>query len=394
MNLNRAKLIPIEKFFDIAIRLPSYQKKPLFSYLCNFYEINPRKQLERRALERLYYQIETEFTQEVGSELGNFLTALLLRQANPKSYITPEELIWRIVKIYEPLLKFYVPILTLFINSVIKQSKHTGINKVYLLARDALPFLPVALARQNKYSPRIHFFPLEVNRRLLGIVDEIAEVSQQDELDSWRNKSREQKEKRIVDRFLHQQFKGRTVGCIDVGYYGTLVRALKGQFNLRPIPYFFMFASANPLIWGFLNRIFDYGNLVSKRIPHDFMWILGDSIEALPKPYHHSSFVKEGKHITLSAYPTCWLSGIVAYLLYYQIYRLARNITTQVIDPWKSIHAIFKLYQRFNDKTQQWTFPILPKPIPEWSQSQDFMQKFYTEFGAVPVQPQPNLLIS
>jgi len=391
----KTKLIPVQKFLEITCHLPHYKStRCLLRDVFKFYGVDPTGRLDHNTLKKLYRKVKTEFAYEVGSGLATFLLNLISKQADGQQYLTAEKLIHRIVQIYTPLIKLYTPILVSFIDSVARESLRAGVSKVYLLARDALPLLPVALARQGRYRGQIQFFPLEVNRRLLGIVDEIADVLQQGKLEAWRRETRTEKEKRIVDKFLSQQFRGKLVACVDIGYYGTIPWILKGKYNIRPMPLFFMFASANPLIWGFLNRIFDYGKLLGSVIPYEFMWILGDTIEAMPKPYGPSAYVGQGRNVILSAPPSNWLFGTVSYLIYYLIYRCARMLSRRKLNPWTSVQAIFKFKRKFLDETQNPTFPILPSPIKEWSQNRDFMKSFYVGFGTVPVPPQPDLLSS
>jgi hypothetical protein len=287
---------------------------------------------------------------------------------------TYENLLREIIHVADSVAEVWVDLLLVFMDCVLSQCSQQGIAEVCVVSRDATPLLPVGLKLANLSHRGVLVSLVELNRAMFGIPDKILETATDfDKTGSIAPSKSSQ------SAYLLEQFGSRTKCYVDIECYGTIIREIYKVQDLGFKPWCLLFASNNPYLSGFLNSLIEYANMRREEIPYKFMWVLGDTLEAFPKPYKHVSLVeRDGNHLLLTKRTTLTYHTF-ALGLYASLYKRTMQNPVEQIDP---IREIRKLRSLFLSNEQVQSPIILPHALPEWASAWDFLNHW--DVGFIP----------
>lgn len=386
--------IRTERFLRIASNVTRYRSpSALLEEVSRLYGVDGHTRLTESALGDLRRQVYQDLLREVGRVNATYLTRLIARHLIPRHSLSVAKLCRDVWKSYDRLMSYYLPILVAYIDDVAWRSHGLGAKRIYVLTRDALPLLPVARARVPvlELRPQLSVHALELNRKSLGIVDEVANEADRRELPNRTNPQETDKKMsaEFVSTLWSAHFRGKPAMLADIGYYGTLIRELRKDRRFLRTPAWMFLASANPLVFGFLNNVFYGWNQYDKPMPFRFIWILGDTLEALPKPYHSTRLWRSPAGVVQVSKPSNWLFGIVSYLIYWSLARKALRVPARAPDLRA---AITRLYGVSRARSVSEPLAILPREIPGMRKAREKLVRFARATNMRAVPPQPDLL--
>jgi len=145
----------------------------------------------------------------------------------------------------------------------------------------------------------------------------------------------------------------------------------------------FFLSSSNPNILGYANILVIYENLKKRQIPDDFIYILGDQIESLPKFYKNVQILKYKKGIKLVAEPVNPIYKFCSMVSYWTLFNESLNIDPKQVDSLMEVRKLYKLYLKVVSNPNELPF-VLPECIPGWKDGITFLKN---EFNLGPLLP-------
>lgn len=363
-------MFEVEMLLDMVRSVGKYGTfNELLGDIFVFYPVDLEESIDSLEVDRIKRGFQEELSLEIGGDLSTWIANRLFGLIPQKRITTRMEILKAVLKQYRQIALQWLPILTSFSSSVVKQCMQSNIQMLYVLTRDGLPFYPVLRESKVTTGWKGEIKLLELSRKTLGLYDEIS-------------KERSQKRGRLILEYTREHFNSRLVACVDAGCYGTVVKELSSLVSTKHLPWIFFFNTANPYIWGFVNKVVEYGNLTKVIVPFDFIWILGDTIEAFPKPYKEVRLRKSGREVVLTASPVYWLCGISAFYFYWILNKYTPQ-AGKAADPWKSVLKLYRVYSRVVQDAK-YAPCLLPGFINEWSEAESFLNNW--RCGSIPPQ--------
>lgn len=285
--------------------------------------------------------------------------------SHPSTY---EDLFKAIASISERSVSDISSIMYRFGRFVLNWCRNAEITSLFLMARDAIPFLPVLLRLQSEKQEfaGIRIELLHAVRPLFGIYDEIAGMGALEfDRRELNNQMRRSCRRKLLSKYIIAPLNSAgKCACLDVGYYGTIIKELFQNRQLSNKPSVVYFASANPFIVGYTNILILSQMLHGGTpVPSDFIWVIGDTIEAIPKLYHRYGAATRNdlECVNLFVRPTGLLSSLFAVTHYWHLYRAFTESRASDLD---ELHA---LYDERDNRC------LLPRPQREYSKARELL---------------------
>jgi hypothetical protein len=270
------------------------------------------------------------------------------------------------------------PLMVCFVDQALHNIPTGGV--AIFPARDATPFYHIAKTLQQLYplSYPVKTLNPVFNRKLWGVEDE---QDPENGVSSINDP--------IVQKFLAQMGFGihKHISFIEVGAYGTMVRALKeAGYNDFGVQFFF---SQVPFIPGFINGISQ-----GLQLPEGSEETIADSLEGLPKPYKRPTKLMtlqdgsvdvswEGKKVDspfLDAWQQALFTGFQEATVDYVVYKQDMG---ERFDPLAfAQQELVKLFQlsQYAAGTGEFT-GVLTTHTESWSEKQAWIAQWYRDFG-------------
>ena len=176
------------------------------------------------------------------------------------------------------------------------------------------------------------------------------------------------------------------VEIIDSGFYGSIILELFKSGSLDNSSSVFFFFSKNPCIRGELTIISQFINRRKEEIPYRFFIMLGNSLEALPKPYKTPE-IKDFESNEIIAEKQDILSIFATFSLYRTLYHRSKTHPLGEIDVVKEIKKLVGEIKRRMDGENILPFSLLA-PLPSSVESIEFVKNC----GLPPIPPIDSLL--
>lgn len=274
-------------------------------------------------------------------------------------------------------MRVWVPIFTDFVYTVLDTCRNYGIDQIYIISRDAIPFFPIALEFKKCGLWKEEIRLVELNRAMFGMPSVFAtETEVTDQM--WLGLPVDKTRNNPIAQYLNQLFSNETkIGYIETGYYGTLIRKISEMGLLSNMLVFF-FSSCNPNIFGYCNNMVTHSNLRKRKVSygsHEFTFILGDIVESVPKPYKGVQLTTEDDEIKLVAERTAPFYAVCAMASYWALSKLSGQVKLSAINPLDEISKLYDLHEKI--KTDEVSIPyILPECIPGWKHAWRFLKEW------------------
>ena len=382
----------VRSFLDPIEHMQEFRKlDDLLDTVSPLYGINLSDRISSSEFGRIKRSYENDLAVEITRRHAKWMTNRFFSSIRRQPQ-TKRSLIHALNSVLKRSAVVHTPMMGAFVKSILSWARRESIQNVFFLARDCLPLFSVAKAlAPRSFSSRMKI--LELNRDMLSIPDEIARaVLKKQE----RGKRLEQQVARAaVYAILSNLFRRHKSACVDTGCYGSIVREIYRNLREEKRPLFFFYNSVNPHIWGFLNHVIHFRNIEGEAVPFDLVWTVGDSIEAIPKPYQDAALMFSSKAETIvgrQSYqvmcrPKSWAFGLSAFTAYFSFFQHAKMLDIGSIDPLQEIDRLYLSMKK--QKAGITKAPVfLPTHMPDWSQA----SKFLAEFGQDAIPPQPALL--
>ncbi len=251
------------------------------------------------------------------------------------------------------------------------------INSVAFFARDAIPFWCIAKGIEDgkSLSEKVEY-KTEIVDFTRGIMNSIKEKA----------KKKEDLKKLIKKFMVSNGMETTRVEIIDSGFYGSVIRELFKSGGLDNSSSVFFFFSKNPCIRGELTIVSQFINRRKEEIPYRFFIMLGNSLEALPKPYKTPE-IKDFESNEVIAEKQDILSIFATFSLYRALYRRSKTHPLGEIDVVKEIKELVGEIKRRMDGENILPFSLLA-PLPSSVESIEFVKNC----GLPPIPPIDSLL--
>lgn len=349
--------------------------------VCQLCEIEPDTRISLQYISEAKKAFENEMKENTGSALAEWLTGKFFASIELREVYTVEQFLHETARIYSEIAKLWYPIMANFAEGFINPCKIEGVTKLNVMARDANPIYVIINRMKEKEQFDLDIELAELSRRVFQIYDEIAEEGKPSELASAVVMDAREL---AVAKYLDRLFKGKSA-CVDMMCYGTVLMELLTRGKIYPKPLPFLFISNNNDISGFLNTEVEYAyHRYGKKIPDEFLTILGDTVESFPKPYKNVE-VTMNQHgdVELLAEPVDIVSTSCAFVIYWTLYKC----DSRPSEPLTELENLYRLHRTIISGREQ--IPaLLPYSVPKWSKRKEFRIEWHEKLGPLPPKRQ------
>lgn len=318
-----------------------------------------------------------DFSLEIPPEDAGFFSSklfnLLEREYRCETY---HDFFVSLADAYMRIVEPWIPIFYCFVHTVMDFTRDYDVDAIYIIARDALHFYPIALALEKRGICRKKVKLVNLSRNMFSDMDNwIQSFCYQK--GSCSSPSLQKTEKKYVEKFFNDKV---SLAYLDTGAYGTNIRYLLNEERASHTPVFY-FYSRNPNIFGYCNFLVLDLRMRGYSVPNDFVILMGDTAEAILKPYRNSVPTTIGGKVDVVAELSSPTSVMCAMATYWKLYLASLELEFYSIDACQQLVKLYDTYHRMLNGQLHIPF-ILPKCIPRWKHARYWCKAW--DLGPIP----------
>jgi len=379
--------IPVNKLHEEIIKIKNYKSMDeVIDAASSLFPFDIDGALTRDLYQKSRKEFENELSLDITVKLARWFTPRLFGWIeNQGSMKTFRDLLKMLGTAYSQITKPWSSLFTSYVFTALSISKEYGAKEAWIISRDASPLFLIAIGIRDKIKWDGGIRLVECNRDLFGIPAVFDPKGKETKRTATSfGKSPEEVRKLPIYSYL-KKIRGATskkITWIETGYHGTLIKKIADLDLLGDVLVFFL-SSSNPNILGYANILVIYENLKKRQIPDDFIYILGDQIESLPKFYKNVQILKYKKGIKLVAEPVNPIYKFCSMVSYWTLFNESLNIDPKQVDSLMEVRKLYKLYLKVVSNPNELPF-VLPECIPGWKDGITFLKN---EFNLGPLLP-------
>jgi len=317
---------------------------------------------------------------EVGERCAIVYTESLFRRLEDG---TMNNLLLSAARAYYDSMDGIARILSCYWDCILEKCKENRIRTIVVAGTDGNPLFIVGkeVARKKNVNAKITL--VELTRRMFEIRDEIAAKSEPKKTARYQmGKPVHELARTDFGRYLQSAIPMDNVALVDAESYGSIIRLL---LRLGWRIWVFLLASNNPFLSGYLNVVTEYMNAGRTAVSELMPWHVGDSIEAIPRPYKVEELERVHKQLYVKERKTSQLYGMCGFLAYWALARRARDLTVESIDLKETLRSMTPLLRPGHELS------ILSETMDEWTGAWPLIEIWVKE-GLGFVKPRPELI--